>query len=79
VSEFGVVLLRRECDVVELDAVRILLGVAQIPLGGEENDRLTVPVLGAVGALQFDVVRYRLEAEYNVQTELEPLNYSAAR
>jgi peptide chain release factor 3 len=37
------------------------------------------PILGAVGALQFDVVRYRLEAEYNVQTELEPLNYSAAR
>ena len=31
------------------------------------------------GALQFDVVRYRLEAEYNVQTEIEPLGYSAAR
>jgi peptide chain release factor 3 len=37
------------------------------------------PVLGAVGALQFDVVRYRLEAEYHVKTELEPLSYSAAR
>jgi peptide chain release factor 3 len=37
------------------------------------------PILGAVGGLQFDVVRYRLEAEYNVQTEMEPLNYSAAR
>jgi peptide chain release factor 3 len=37
------------------------------------------PILGAVGALQFDVVRYRLEAEYNVQTEMEPLTYSAAR
>jgi peptide chain release factor 3 len=37
------------------------------------------PVLGAVGALQFDVVRYRLDAEYNVKTELEPLSYSAAR
>ena len=37
------------------------------------------PILGAVGALQFDVVRYRLEAEYNVQTEMEPLGYSAAR
>ena len=37
------------------------------------------PILGAVGALQFDVVRYRLEAEYNVETELEPMSYSAAR
>ncbi|MEA2593939.1 MAG: peptide chain release factor 3 [Thermomicrobiales bacterium] len=37
------------------------------------------PILAAVGALQFDVVRARLEAEYNVQTRLEPLPYSAAR
>ncbi len=37
------------------------------------------PILAAVGALQFDVVRYRLEAEYNVATQLEPLNYSTAR
>ncbi len=35
--------------------------------------------LAAVGALQFDVVRYRLEAEYNVETTLEPLGYTAAR
>src|SRR5690606_12289134 len=31
------------------------------------------PILTAVGALQFDVVRYRLEAEYGVETILEPL------
>jgi peptide chain release factor 3 len=37
------------------------------------------PILGAVGALQFDVVRYRLEAEYNVETIMEPLTYTAAR
>jgi peptide chain release factor 3 len=37
------------------------------------------PILAAVGALQFDVVRYRLEAEYNVETTLEPLGYSFAR
>jgi peptide chain release factor 3 len=37
------------------------------------------PILAAVGALQFDVVRARLESEYNVQTRLEPLPYSAAR
>jgi peptide chain release factor 3 len=37
------------------------------------------PILAAVGALQFDVVRARLEAEYNVETILEPLTFSAVR
>ncbi len=37
------------------------------------------PILAAVGALQFDVVRFRLESEYSVETVLEPLGYSAAR
>ncbi len=37
------------------------------------------PVLAAVGTLQFDVVRFRLESEYGVQTRLEPLSYSAVR
>ncbi|HRA49314.1 MAG TPA: peptide chain release factor 3, partial [Thermomicrobiales bacterium] len=37
------------------------------------------PILAAVGALQFDVVRFRLESEYGVETILEPLNYSAVR
>ena len=37
------------------------------------------PILAAVGQLQFDVVRYRLEAEYGVRTEFEPLEYGHAR
>ena len=37
------------------------------------------PILAAVGILQFDVVRFRLESEYNVETIMEPLGYSAAR
>jgi peptide chain release factor 3 len=37
------------------------------------------PILAAVGALQFDVVRFRLESEYSVETILEPLGYSAVR
>jgi peptide chain release factor 3 len=37
------------------------------------------PILAAVGALQFDVVRYRLESEYGVETALEPLGYATAR
>ena len=37
------------------------------------------PILAAVGALQFDVVRYRLENEYGVETILEPLGYELVR
>jgi len=37
------------------------------------------PIMAAVGALQFDVVRFRLESEYNVETIMEGLTYSAVR
>jgi peptide chain release factor 3 len=37
------------------------------------------PILAAVGALQFDVVRFRLETEYTVETSIESLNFSAVR
>jgi peptide chain release factor 3 len=37
------------------------------------------PIMAAVGALQFDVVRFRLESEYNVETIMEGLGYTAAR
>ncbi len=37
------------------------------------------PILAAVGQLQFDVVRARLEAEYGVETRIEPLVYEHAR
>jgi peptide chain release factor 3 len=36
------------------------------------------PILAAVGELQFDVVRFRLESEYGAKTEVEPLRYKAA-
>jgi peptide chain release factor 3 len=36
------------------------------------------PILAAVGELQFDVVRYRLESEYAAKGEIEPLPYGAA-
>ena len=39
----------------------------------------TEPVLAAVGALQFEVVKYRLESEYNVKTLFTQLPYSVAR
>jgi len=36
-------------------------------------------VLGALGRLQFEVVKYRLEAEYGVDVRLEPAPYVLAR
>ncbi len=39
----------------------------------------TAPLLGAVGALQFDVVLYRLESEYNAPARLEPSPYTVIR
>ena len=37
------------------------------------------PIIGAVGILQFDVLKYRLAAEYNVDVELKPLPFACAR
>ncbi len=37
------------------------------------------PVVGAVGPLQFDVLLHRLDSEYNVEAQLEPLPYRDAR
>lgn len=36
-------------------------------------------MVGAVGALQFDVLKFRLEHEYNVRARLEPVSYDRAR
>ncbi|MDQ6655622.1 MAG: peptide chain release factor 3 [Verrucomicrobiota bacterium] len=38
-----------------------------------------VPLLGAVGSLQFDVLQYRLETEYGAPTRLESASWSIAR
>jgi peptide chain release factor 3 len=37
------------------------------------------PILASVGELQFDVVRFRLESEYNTQTEMSRLPFTLAR
>jgi peptide chain release factor 3 len=37
------------------------------------------PILGAVGALQFEVLEHRLKAEYNVHVKMERLPYIHAR
>jgi peptide chain release factor 3 len=37
------------------------------------------PILGAIGPLQFDVLKFRMEAEYKVEMRLDPLPYTVAR
>jgi len=37
------------------------------------------PIVGVVGALQFDVIEARLASEYNIPCTVEPLSYVAAR
>lgn len=38
-----------------------------------------VPILGAVGPLQFEVVQYRLKSEYNAPSRLEQTNWKVLR
>jgi peptide chain release factor 3 len=38
-----------------------------------------IPIVGAVGLLQFDVLTDRLKREYNVSASLKPLSFQAAR
>ncbi len=52
-------------------------GAIQIMYSVDEAKR--DPILGALGQLQFEVVQYRLQSEYGVETLLEPLPYSVAR
>ena len=37
------------------------------------------PIVGVVGALQYDVIASRLRSEYGVEVEIEPAGYTAAR
>jgi peptide chain release factor 3 len=52
-------------------------GAIQIMYSADEFKR--DPILAAVGQLQLEVVQFRLQNEYGVETTLEPLTYSVAR
>jgi peptide chain release factor 3 len=45
----------------------------------DPKDQRREPILGAVGRLQFEVVQYRLLAEYGVKTALEAMPYEVIR
>ncbi|HEY9878223.1 MAG TPA: peptide chain release factor 3 [Leptolyngbyaceae cyanobacterium] len=52
-------------------------GAVQIMFSVDESKR--DPIVAAVGQLQFEVVQFRLQNEYNVETLLEALPFSVAR
>ena len=52
-------------------------GAVQIMYSVDEAKR--DPILAAVGQLQFEVVQFRMEQEYGVETRVEMLPYSVAR
>lgn len=60
-------------------------GISQIAQEGaiqifqEYNTGMEEIIVGVVGVLQFDVLKYRLENEYNVDIRLEPLPYEHIR
>ena len=64
---------------------QFIKGVNQIAQEGaiqifqELNTGMEEIIVGVVGVLQFDVLKYRLENEYNVEIKLEPLPYEHIR
>ncbi len=44
-----------------------------------KNSVQKIPLLGAVGPLQFEVVQYRLESEYGAESRLEQTNWKVLR
>ena len=52
-------------------------GVVQVLISGARGD--AVPILAAVGPLQFEVAAFRMEHEFSAPIHMEPLNYALAR
>jgi peptide chain release factor 3 len=50
-----------------------------VQLFTEPGAGTAVPILGAVGPLQFDVLQHRMATEYKVALKLTPLHYQIAR
>ena len=64
---------------------QFIKGINQIAQEGaiqifqEYNTGMEEIIVGVVGVLQFDVLKFRLESEYNVEIRLEPLPYEYIR
>lgn len=64
---------------------QFIKGISQIAQEGaiqifqEYNTGMEEIIVGVVGTLQFDVLKFRLESEYGVEVRLEPLPYEHIR
>jgi peptide chain release factor 3 len=64
---------------------QFVAGITQIAQEGaiqifkDYNLDLSEIIVGVVGVLQFDVLKYRMENEYNCEVRLDPLPYSQMR
>ncbi|MBR3645263.1 MAG: peptide chain release factor 3 [Lachnospiraceae bacterium] len=76
------------CRLVPLDSMKrkqFMKGVTQIAQEGaiqmfkDYNLDMSEIIVGVVGTLQFDVLKYRLENEYSCDVRLEPLPYNYVR
>ena len=76
------------CRVVQTDTMKrkqFVAGITQIAQEGaiqifkDYNLDLSEIIVGVVGVLQFDVLKFRMENEYNCEVRLEPLPYSQMR
>ena len=75
------------CRLVSLDSMKrkqFIKGVTQLAQEGAMIFKdyaldLSEIIVGVVGVLQFDVLKYRLESEYNCEVRLEPLPYNYIR
>ncbi len=56
-----------------------LIEEGAVQLLSDDATSLHEPILGAVGELQFDVVKFRMETEYNAQVIIERLPYQMGR
>jgi len=56
-----------------------LIEEGAVQLLSDASTSIHEPILGAVGELQFDVVQFRLETEYNTQVIVERLPYQMGR
>ncbi|MEW5299237.1 MAG: hypothetical protein WDW36_002272 [Sanguina aurantia] len=62
-----------------LKGIEGLLGEGAVQVLYSTDEYVTDPILAAVGQLQYEVVQYRMQAEYGVETSLEPMTYTIAR
>lgn len=76
------------CRLVALDSMKrkqFMKGVTQIAQEGaiqifqDYNLEMSEIIVGVVGTLQFDVLKYRMENEYSCDVRLEPLPYGHIR